>query len=250
MRPARPRRRISPRRSAPVPHRPSRRRRAGHAGSRGDPRRRARRRRAPRRAERGRSRARSRARSRLPAGRGCGRACARDRPGRPASPARLRPPSPAERSRGARGARGPRTRARTRRVATSAYLHLIRRERGGRYAPVMATDTHNALAAQLAKDAAERFLRYVRIDTQSEEDSESYPSTAKQLDPLRLLVGELMELGLADASLDENGYVTSTLPATVSHETRTIAFFAHVDTAREAPLATRAQRRSRGEGGA
>ncbi len=52
----------------------------------------------------------------------------------------------------------------------------------------MATDTAAALAAQLAEDAAERFLRYVRIDTQSEEDSEEYPSTAKQLDLLRLLL--------------------------------------------------------------
>ena len=62
----------------------------------------------------------------------------------------------------------------------------------------MATDTHAALAAQLAEDAAERFLRYVRIDTQSDEDSETYPSTAKQLDLLRLLADELQELGLDD----------------------------------------------------
>ena len=97
----------------------------------------------------------------------------------------------------------------------------------------MATDTHAALAAQLAEDAAERFLRYVRIDTQSDEDSESYPSTAKQLDLLRLLVDELNELGLDDVAIDEHGYVTATLPSTVAHETQTIAFFAHVDTARE-----------------
>jgi tripeptide aminopeptidase len=97
----------------------------------------------------------------------------------------------------------------------------------------MATDTHAALAAQLAEDAAERFLRYVRIDTQSDEDSESYPSTAKQLDLLRLLVDELNELGLDDVAIDDHGYVTATLPSTVAHETQTIAFFAHVDTARE-----------------
>ena len=97
----------------------------------------------------------------------------------------------------------------------------------------MATETHAALAAQLAEDAAERFLRYVRIDTQSDEDSESYPSTAKQLDLLRLLADELKELGLDDAAIDEHGYVTATLPSTVDHDTQTIAFFAHVDTARE-----------------
>src|SRR5207249_5567639 len=101
------------------------------------------------------------------------------------------------------------------------------------YAAAMATGTDAALAAGLAEDAAERFLRYVRIDTQSDEDSESYPSTAKQLDLLRLLVGELKEAGLADAAIDEHGYVTATVPSTVSHGSPTIAFFAHVDTARE-----------------
>ena len=82
----------------------------------------------------------------------------------------------------------------------------------------MATGTHEAPAAQLAEDAAERFLRYVRIDTQSDEDSETYPSTAKQLDLLRLLRTELEALGLADATIDEHGYVTATVPATVDHE--------------------------------
>ncbi|MGZ4348052.1 MAG: peptidase T [Gaiellaceae bacterium] len=113
----------------------------------------------------------------------------------------------------------------------------------------MATDTHEALAAQLAGDAAERFLRYVRIDTQSDEDSESYPSTAKQLDLLRLLLGELQELGLADAAIDEHGYVTATLPATVDREVPAIAFFAHVDTARECSGANVTPQRIRYEGG-
>jgi len=113
----------------------------------------------------------------------------------------------------------------------------------------MATDTHEALAAQLAEDAAERFLRYVRIDTQSDEDSESYPSTAKQLDLLRLLLGELQAFGLADAAIDEHGYVTATLPATVGREVPTIAFFAHVDTAREASGAGVKPQRIRYDGG-
>jgi tripeptide aminopeptidase len=112
----------------------------------------------------------------------------------------------------------------------------------------MATDTHT-LAAQLAEDAAERLLRYVRIDTQSDEDSETYPSTAKQLDLLRLLFGELQELGLADAAIDENGYVTATLPSTVDHEVPTIAFFAHVDTARECSGAGVNPQRIRYDGG-
>lgn len=113
----------------------------------------------------------------------------------------------------------------------------------------MATDTHEAFTAQLAEDAAERFLRYVRIDTQSEEDSEAYPSTAKQLDLLRLLLDELKALGLADAAIDEHGYVTATLPSTVDRDVPTVAFFAHVDTARECSGANVKPQRIRYEGG-
>jgi tripeptide aminopeptidase len=105
------------------------------------------------------------------------------------------------------------------------------------------------LAAQLAEDAAERFLRYVRIDTQSDEDSESYPSTEKQLDLLRLLEGELRQLGLEDATIDEHGYVTATLPATVENDVPTIAFFAHVDTAREVTGTNVRPQRIRYDGG-
>jgi tripeptide aminopeptidase len=113
----------------------------------------------------------------------------------------------------------------------------------------MATGTGTALAAQLAEDAAERFLRYVRIDTQSDEDSEGYPSTEKQLDLLRLLLEEVTELGLEDASIDEHGYVTATLPSTVDRDVPAIAFFAHVDTAREVSGANVRPRRLRYEGG-
>jgi tripeptide aminopeptidase len=113
----------------------------------------------------------------------------------------------------------------------------------------MATDTHEALVAHLAEDAAERFLRYVRIDTQSEEDSDAYPSTAKQLDLLRLLLDELEALGLADASIDEHGYVTATLPSTVDRDVPTVAFFAHVDTARECSGADVNPQRIRYDGG-
>jgi tripeptide aminopeptidase len=105
------------------------------------------------------------------------------------------------------------------------------------------------LAAQLAEDAAERLLRYVRIDTQSDEDSASYPSTEKQLDLLRLLLGELRELGATDAQIDEHGYVTATIPATVDGDVPTIAFFAHVDTAREVTGADVEPQRIRYEGG-
>jgi tripeptide aminopeptidase len=105
------------------------------------------------------------------------------------------------------------------------------------------------LAAQLAEDAAARLFRYVQIDTQSDEDSETYPSTEKQLDMLRLLLDELRRAGLDDAQMDEHGYVTATIPATVSGEIPTIAFFAHVDTAREVTGANVRPQRIRYEGG-
>jgi tripeptide aminopeptidase len=104
-------------------------------------------------------------------------------------------------------------------------------------------------AAELAEDAARRFLRYVQIDTQSDEDSEEYPSTAKQLDLLRLLVEELTAIGLEDAAIDEHGYVTATLPSTVDRDVPAIAFFAHVDTAREASGAGVKPQRIRYDGG-
>jgi tripeptide aminopeptidase len=105
------------------------------------------------------------------------------------------------------------------------------------------------LPAQLAEDAAERLLRYVRYDTQSDEESETYPSTEKQLELLRLLRDELEHVGLPDAAIDQHGYVTGTLPATVEHEVPTIAFFAHVDTAREVSGAGVSPQRIAYEGG-
>ena len=89
------------------------------------------------------------------------------------------------------------------------------------------------LARELAADALERFLRYVRVDTQSDPHSDTYPSTAKQLDLSRMLVAELQELGL-EARLDEHGYVTATIPATVDGDVPTVGLVAHVDTSPEA----------------
>jgi tripeptide aminopeptidase len=105
------------------------------------------------------------------------------------------------------------------------------------------------LAAGLAEDAAERLLRYVRFDTQSDEESENYPSTDGQLVLLKLLRDELEEIGIADAAIDEHGYVTGTLPATVEHDVPTIALFAHIDTAREVSGAGVRPQRVRYEGG-
>src|SRR5207248_6858940 len=83
-------------------------------------------------------------------------------------------------------------------------------------------------------DILERFLRYARCDTQSDERSSTYPSTDKQLVLLRTLVEELRALGLADADIDTFGYVTATVPATtVKNSVPTIGFIAHVDTSPE-----------------
>ena len=77
----------------------------------------------------------------------------------------------------------------------------------------------------------ERFLRYIKIDTQSAHKSATYPSTDKQFDLLRLLVDELLELGLEDAGMDQYGYVTATLPANTDKPgVPVVGFLAHVDT--------------------
>ncbi|RPI48877.1 MAG: peptidase T [Acidobacteria bacterium] len=79
--------------------------------------------------------------------------------------------------------------------------------------------------------AASRFLRYVTVDTQSDDRSESYPSTARQLVLLNQLVAELKEMGVADATIDQYGYVMATIPATPGREeVPVIGFVAHVDT--------------------
>ncbi len=76
-----------------------------------------------------------------------------------------------------------------------------------------------------------RFLKYVSFDTQSDERSESYPSTEKQLVLLRYLKEELETIGLEDVTMDEYGYVMATLPATPGKENvPTIGFISHVDT--------------------
>jgi tripeptide aminopeptidase len=80
----------------------------------------------------------------------------------------------------------------------------------------------------------ERFLRYVTFDTQSTETSDTYPSTAKQLDLSRHLVEELKALGITDAELDEHGYVMATIPATTKKaNVPVIGLIAHVDTSPE-----------------
>ncbi|WP_315833030.1 peptidase T [Bradyrhizobium prioriisuperbiae] len=76
----------------------------------------------------------------------------------------------------------------------------------------------------------ERFVRYVAIDTQSDPDSPTCPSTDKQKNLGRLLAQELRDMGISDAHLDEHGYVYGTLPATTSKQVPVICFCSHMDT--------------------
>ena len=76
----------------------------------------------------------------------------------------------------------------------------------------------------------ERFLEYVKYDTQSDENSKSFPSTEKQKILSADLVKELKEIGLKDAHLDEWGYVIASLPSNIKKDVPAIAFIAHVDT--------------------
>jgi tripeptide aminopeptidase len=76
----------------------------------------------------------------------------------------------------------------------------------------------------------ERFLRYVTIDTQSDPASPSCPSTEKQKDLGRLLVSELQDMGLADAHLDQHGYVYATIPANSDKKVPVVCFCSHMDT--------------------
>ncbi|MGH2894716.1 MAG: peptidase T, partial [Solirubrobacteraceae bacterium] len=98
----------------------------------------------------------------------------------------------------------------------------------------MSASYTSELAETLAADLLRRFERYVRIDTQSAIERERSPSTPGQLDLGRVLVEELAAAGLSDAALDDNGYVTATLPGNAANGT-VIGLIAHVDTSPDAP---------------
>ncbi len=76
----------------------------------------------------------------------------------------------------------------------------------------------------------ERFCKYVQVDTQSDPESTTFPSTEKQKDLSRILVQELLDMGLEDAHLDEFGYVYATLKSNVNHAVPVICYCSHVDT--------------------
>src|SRR5665213_2001365 len=78
---------------------------------------------------------------------------------------------------------------------------------------------------------AERFMRYAEIDTQSDPKSGTHPSTEKQKNLANLLVRELNEIGIADAAIDEFGYVYATIPSNSEKKVPVICFCSHIDTA-------------------
>ena len=77
----------------------------------------------------------------------------------------------------------------------------------------------------------ERFLKYVKIDTQSNEESTTCPSTEKQFDLAKVIIEDLKGIGMSDVSMDENGYIMATLPSNIDKEVPTVGFIAHMDTA-------------------
>lgn len=81
------------------------------------------------------------------------------------------------------------------------------------------------------KPIVERFMRYVKIDTQSDPESNAFPSTEKQKDLSSLLAEELLQMGIADAHMDEWGYVYATIPSNTDKHVPVICFCSHVDTA-------------------
>jgi len=100
----------------------------------------------------------------------------------------------------------------------------------------MASETFTSpLAESLAPDLLARFLRYVRVDTQSQREHAGTPSTPGQLVLGEMLVRDLRDAGLADAAVDEHGYVMATLAATNGAKRPVIGLLAHVDTSPDAP---------------
>jgi len=87
----------------------------------------------------------------------------------------------------------------------------------------------------MKEELLNRFLKYISVDTQSDENSETYPSTAKQFDLAKILQKELIDLGLQNVSLDENCYIMATLPANTDKKVPVIGFISHMDTSPDMP---------------
>ena len=80
------------------------------------------------------------------------------------------------------------------------------------------------------KQLVDRFIKYVKIDTQSDPNNEEFPSTEKQWELAKILAEDLKAIGMQDVELDEHCYVMATLPSNVDHEVPTVGFIAHIDT--------------------
>lgn len=80
------------------------------------------------------------------------------------------------------------------------------------------------------KHITDRFIKYVTVDTESDPNNPTFPSTEKQWDLAKILVDELKEIGMQDVDLDENCYIMATLPSNIEHRVPTIGFVAHIDT--------------------
>lgn len=87
----------------------------------------------------------------------------------------------------------------------------------------------------MKKEILDRFLKYIKIDTQSNEDSQECPSTAKQFDLAKVLRDELLTIGLKDVVLDDNCYLMATIPANTDKKIPVIGFIAHMDTSPDMP---------------
>lgn len=93
---------------------------------------------------------------------------------------------------------------------------------------------HSKKMSKFQHNVLDRFLKYVQIDTQSDPFSETQPSTEKQKNLSKILAEELREMGVADAELDEFGYVYATIPSNVDKKVPVICFCSHVDTSPDA----------------
>ena len=80
------------------------------------------------------------------------------------------------------------------------------------------------------QNITDRFIKYITIDTQSDPNNPTFPSTEKQWDLAKILVEDLKEIGMQDVSIDDNCYIMATLPSNVDHKVPTIGFISHIDT--------------------
>lgn len=87
------------------------------------------------------------------------------------------------------------------------------------------------MALEIQHTVVDRFVRYAKIDTQSDPNSTTFPSTEKQKNLARLLVEELLEMGITDAHMDEHGYVYASIPSNTEKEVPVVCFCSHMDTA-------------------